>query len=75
MNMSPADHPTTVTRLVPKLTGSAGDVVARTRVDLKQFATHDGVCSFLRWLTKATGIDPADEENIFSRHYSIQSVN
>ena len=63
--MSPHDRPTTVSRLVPELTGPANDAIARAQVDLSTYATQDGVYGFLRWIATAVGIDHADEENKF----------
>ena len=60
--MNPGDYPTAVGKLVPRLTGPPGDVIARRHVDLTTFATHDRVYEFLRWLPKVIGIDQADEK-------------
>ena len=56
--MSPKDHPITVSRLVPKLSGPAEEAITRTHVDLSIYSTQTGMYEFLPVLVSAGQVIP-----------------
>ena len=67
--MAKSDHPSTVARLINKLTGPARIAVNKAQVKVELYDTPDGYLEFLDWLRQAVGSTGREEVTKHFEYY------